>query len=802
VFFFLLGADLALGATGCALFEGLGADDDVQGPDGGLGSGCRSNHDCAGTFVCAGGTCQLEGSVGLGGPCWATRDCAAGLFCAPATTPEATAGLCAPAGAGGEDDPCTTTADCERGLTCRSFGFGGTCAVTGNADLGESCGEPTDCIAGLACGGDGTCKSPQDAFPPFLGVECAPDEAPFRAFFEVPRVGNPPADFFRLPFPSDVRTSAAGVLDLSDFPQPGPSVIGVDLVGLYVDALVADFAGFSAAAVITFRFSQRLDFSSTSGATITLASITPGAPDYADGLGFTFAYTTGRTLYNCQHRLTVRPNTASPLRAGQTYAVFFTNGVRAFEGGAPAVADADLTAVLAADRPVGDEDLGHAWDVHAPLRAYFVDQGIDSATIVGAAVFTVADITGRMERLAAAAAAEPPPVVEDLTLCEDGVVSPCDDGGDRVCGTVQGDTFEIHGRFRVPIFQEGDAPYALPENGGALHEVGGVVTKVRDEMVCFAMTVPKSPAPPGGWPLVVYGHGTGGSFKSFIESGVALALATASTPTVVLGFDGVVHGARTMGSARDAESLMFNIINPPAARDNNLQGAVDVLAALRLPAAGTLAVPGVGDVAFDASRVYYFGHSQGSNVGVPAVAVGAGAQAALFSGAGAFLTSSLLNKTSPVNVKEGLKFLLNDPDFDGSHPVMTLWQTYFDSSDTLHFAPLLFKRPPAGVASKHVFVTYGPGDTYSPPDSIAHLAKASGVHQAPVAIDDLKIPEVPRPVGLNVTGGDGVDRFGACFQYQATGYDGHFVATRDAGAIADWTAFFMSLIETGTPLVP
>ena len=103
----------------------------------------------------------------------------------------------------------------------------------------------TDCLPGLICGADSTCKGAQEAFPPFEGVVCEADVAPFRTFFEVPRTGAPPADFFRLPFPNDARVSAAGALDMSDFPRPGPTVLGIDLIALYVDALVADFTGFS-----------------------------------------------------------------------------------------------------------------------------------------------------------------------------------------------------------------------------------------------------------------------------------------------------------------------------------------------------------------------------------------------------------------------------------------------------------------------------------------------------------------------------------------------------------------------------
>ena len=64
-----------------------------------------------------------------------------------------------------------------------------------------------------------------------------------------------PADFYRLPFPNDLRVRADGTLDLSDFPRPGLTLLGVDLVDLYADAAEADFAGFASIDVVSFRFS-------------------------------------------------------------------------------------------------------------------------------------------------------------------------------------------------------------------------------------------------------------------------------------------------------------------------------------------------------------------------------------------------------------------------------------------------------------------------------------------------------------------------------------------------------------------
>ncbi len=783
---------LAMVVSGCSLF---GGDDDHETADGGVGQPCSSNSDCGDAFVCAGGACQFEGSVGLGGDCWANRDCGTDLFCNPS-------GVCAPAGSGGVGDPCGSGAECAADLVCDLYGFSGTCREAGTGDLGQPCEASTDCIAGLVCAADGTCKPPEEAYPPFTGVECGEAETPFRVYFEVPRQGDSPDDFFRLPFPNDARVSAAGELDMDDFPRPGPGPLGFDLVDLYVDALVADFDGFSSTAMVTFRFSDHINFDSigANGSNLHYIDITPDAATYGADRWRAYSFNNGRGLYVCQDALVVSHHPDEPLLPQHIYAVYLTTGVRSESDETP-TQDADFAAVLAATRPTGDDDLANAWDKYQPFRDYLAGESIDPATIAGAAVFTVQDTTGPAIALASAVETTAAPALTDLTLCDDGVTSPCDDGATRVCGSANDDYYEIHGRYSVPIYQQGTTPYATPADGGRIEFVGGVPQQVDTTPVCMVLTIPKNATKPaGGWPLVIYAHGTGGSFTSAISNGVADELATASQPMAMMSFDGVVHGERRNDNSRDEDSLMFNLVNPVAARDNGLQGAVDVLQAFRLADLAGFDVTGVGTIDFDAGNVYFFGHSQGSNVGVPAAAVSSRPRGAIFSGAGAYLTYGILNKTSPVDSKAGLSFLLGE-EVSAAHPVMTIWQTYFDRSDTVNFAPLVLERPPSGVTPKHVFQSWGMGDTFSPRPTLNTMARALGVPVAePVfeAID--RVSQISRPVTLNKTTPDG-PRTAALFQYEPSGYDGHFVATRNSDAVADWLAFLTSAI-TGDPAVP
>ncbi len=375
---------------GCSWF---GGGSNSSRPDGGVGDMCISNTDCGAAFICAGGTCQLEGSVGLGGACSANRDCSTDLFCTAA-------GVCGPAGVGDVGDPCATGAECKKDLVCVAYGFGGTCQEGGSADVGESCTASTDCLAGLACAPDNTCKGPSVAYPPFTGAECQPAEGNFRIYFEVPRPGTPPADFFRLPFPNDARVAADGTLQMDDFPRPGPGLLGIDLVNLYVDALVADFDGFSSEGAVTFRFAGQLDFNSIgSGAeNMHYIDITPSTPEFGSDRSRQFSYTTGRGLYVCPDAFTVGNDAHQPLLPNHTYAVYFTTGIRSAGNEAP-VQDADFAAMLSGSRPTGDDALATAWDKYQPFRDFLAAKSIDPASIAGATVFTVQDTVGHLEAL-------------------------------------------------------------------------------------------------------------------------------------------------------------------------------------------------------------------------------------------------------------------------------------------------------------------------------------------------------------------------------------------------------------------
>src|SRR5262252_481809 len=775
---------LAVGIAGCSA-KGLS----------GIDKSCTGPADCAGGKVCAGRICADPGNGRPGTACSATRDCAGGNFCDGLT------GVCTTGGGLDTGASCTSDRQCRPPLRCSLTSFYGTCAEGGSGDVGGTCHATADCLSGLWCGTNGQCNTLTKAYPPFAGVTCA-DEGPFRGYFEIPRAGKPPADFFRLPFPNDVRVSAAGALDISDFPKPGPTPLGVDLVQLYVDTWTADFDGFSAAAGVTLRFSGNIDYTTATGDTVQMIDVTAG-PEFGTQYARSWVTNNGRTKYSCNHTLVVRNTADTPFEPNHTYVVFVTTGILS-DTGVPAAADADFTAVLATTRPT-DAVLGRAWDAYQPLRNYLTSKAIDASTIANAAVFTVQDAPGHMGRLATSLATQPAPMLASLTLCDAGVTSPCDDGTPaRACPAADPAFSEIHGKFSVPIYQSGTEPYDTPAAGGGIAETSGMPAVVRTEQVCFALTIPKSAtAPATGWPLVVYHHGTGGSMRSFIDEGIAAKLAAGTAPAAAFGFDAVEHGARKGGSTKKPDDLVFNPLNPRAARDNFLQGAVDILQALRIAGVSVTAAssPTGAAIVFDPSKLAFFGHSQGSTSGEIAMAWTDAAPATIFSGAGAYLTASLLDKTNPVNISTGMTFLIGET-LNPEHPVMTIFQSFYDRSDPLSYNPLIIRRAPPTIATKHVYMSWGKADTYTPRSTLDANARSLGLSPAGTVIDQFDVTPITRPVMTNVTGSDNVLRTAAVLQYEPNGYDGHFVATKNDSAVADWAAYLTSYFTTGKPTIP
>ena len=775
---------------------------------GGVGSACDDVLVCRPGLACVSGTCEPGRSSDAGSACVISAECKEGLYCGPERT-------CAPAGDGVDGDVCGSDADCRSGLRCNLVGLAAECKPEGTTDVGGSCATSGECFGGLACAA-GACAPlpastgrPPLGIPTWRGADCpADDPTPVKAYFRVPRGAND-GDFFRLPFPNDVRR-ANGRPSLTGFPSPGPELLGFDVVDRYLRDVERHADGFSANTTVTFRFSGEVDFESLK--TTGVLRWVDVSPDAGQDIAFGWSATTGRSPYVCANSLSARPPQGTALAPGHTYAVLIGAGARA-AGGAPLARDADLAALLATTAP-GDPALAAAHAAYLPLRTWMAAKSVDPSAVVGAAVFTVARVTEPARKLAAAIAALPAPTASSWVKCGGGAPSPCPQAdGERACGNGDPAFDELHALVTIPIFQSGTAPYLTPQDGGDVAwEANGAPRVVRSEAVCASLTLPKGgAAPAGGYPVVLYAHGTGGHFRSHVTEGLAARLAAVDDGAggtrrmAVLGFDQVAHGTRRGGSTQGPDRLFYNFANPGVARGNPLQGAADVASfaqfarALDLPAASS---PTGADLELGA--VAFWGHSQGATEGGVILPYVEGIAGTVLSGQGAGLIDALLGKKRPFDVAAVIPLALQDPNVGDTHPVLSILQGAVDPADPLHHAAAIARAAIAAGAAKHVFLPFGQGDTYSPDVTQVNFALAARLGLAahapsvttPTAIGRLE--SVAVPASGNVTDGE---RAITAFvrQYAPAGYDGHFVAFRDPTAQNDTARFLADVTGGGAP---
>jgi hypothetical protein len=293
---------------------------------------------------------------------------------------------------------------------------------------------------------------------------------------------------------------------------------------------------------------------------------------------------------------------------------------------------------------------------------------------------------------------------------------------------------------------------------------------------------------------VLYAHGTGGDYESFIGDGTATRLAAAGLACVSI--DQVLHGPRN--TQVSPEMAFFNYQNPYAARDNTLQGALDDFQLVRLVLGFDFTDPGPSAraIRFDPDSVMFFGHSQGSLTGIPFVAHEPTIRAAVFSGAGGLLYQALLQKTVPIDVPGLLRLFIRDEPLDRFHPIINLLQAFFERADSAAYAHMLVR---GGDAPTSVFLSEGLIDRYTPVESLEALAAAIGV--------DVVGPVLREVPGLAELGGEVVEapltgnRDGATaalVQYeQATGSDGHFVGFEVPAAELQSIEFLRTMAADG-----
>jgi hypothetical protein len=563
--------------------------------------------------------------------------------------------------------------------------------------------------------------------------------------------------FFDHPWPSDYRVDSNGYILLTGLYNP----FGVAIIDQYVQSVTGQIKGFSTAAYGYFRFATDLDpttlpatpqdtLSATS--TVQLINVDPASPQHDQRHLAQVYWRQAVGDYWLPDTLVIGPALGYPLLPGTKYAIVVTNGVKS-TAGVPIGPSPDLSAVLgltptnATNKPVHD--------LFAAALADVVALGIPANTIAHFSAFTTNDPTAETFAIADNLAASfPAPQI--LTAGDAGV----DDGGAGTTlqqnpGDVETGVYDVYSGWYgpAPNYQQGVAPYQT-SGGNFVFDSSGHAVLQNTFPMRFTLVVPNAtacPMPANGYPILMYAHGTGGDYRSIIEEGNGVGDAMARQCIASIGTDDIFHGARPGGPLptdpnpeQTEELAFFNFQNPDAFRTNTRQSAIDVVQEARLFTETHFTVPANisvtgSTITFDATKLMFMGHSQGSLNGPLYLAADSSARGAILSGASSGVAITLLDKTSPTPAVSQLWLLalgLTHPsdvaELNLFHPMMSFAQTCMDPIDPLVYMQYLVQRPRSGHAPKSIYQTEGVGpdgggDTYAPPHGIEVGSVAIGL---------------------------------------------------------------------------
>jgi hypothetical protein len=656
-----------------------------------------------------------------------------------------------------------------------------------------------------------------------LAVGCGGDETeapaptPTVAIHDLAADLSVPEHYYDFPWPSDLRLSAEGTPDLSGFPNP----LELNHVARLVQVAERRSA-FPTTAAGHFLMSGPMPplpgsdlIAAEPSAPVLLVDIDPDSPERGR-LFPTVAHTPTPDNYVPDNLLAVASWPGFVLAPNRTYAFVLTTSLLAVDG-RPVEADATFAALRdggTPDAPGGDE----ARALYEPLWPALETAGVERTTAVGATVFTTGDVVAELADLSDAVRD-----AHDVTI--EGLEVDPDDGADhdRFC--------ELHGTVSFPQFQRGDPPF----DDDGWFEIGadGLPIEQRREVAPVVLALPNGEMPAGGYPLVLYFHGSGGLAEQVINRGKVTEVDGPKTKGEGPAFVLAAHGFATAGSAHPvnperlpgaSDIAYLNLDNLSAFPDTFRQGVLeqrlylDALLDLQLDPSVVASCTGLslpaGETSyhFDSSRVLASGQSMGGMYTNLIGAVEPRIEAVVPTGAGGFWSFFIMN-TSLVNGSIVVPMLMRSADdVTYLHPVLQVLQAAFEPSEPMVFMPRLARRPLPSHPVRPIYQPVGLDDSYFPPVLYDAIALAYGHEQAgeqvwasmqeALALADLD-GIVDYPVTNNVESLDGSPYTSAIVQYEGDGlYDPHSIYGQLDAVKHQYGCFFETFWTRGTATVP
>jgi hypothetical protein len=618
-------------------------------------------------------------------------------------------------------------------------------------------------------------------------------------------------NFWSLPMPSDLRRQADGTFNLERYPGKRS-----DLLSMWIKSADARLDGWGVTTGIFFTTNGAPDaatFPTAAGsleasASVYLVDVEPASPDYGKQLPVNVSFTAAEGPGSPANLLEVIPVYGFVRRPLTTYAVVVTDAVKD-AAGKPLGRSLSFHKALEQQR---DADPKAAASFE-PLRVWMTKNKRDRSKVIAATVFKTMDPSATLVKLANWVEKEPAPVVDAPWKLEDNFQS-----------------YQwVSGLYTVPQVQAG----LRPGEGRIQWDADGQPRRVGGQQMRLALTIPKMPMPPGGFPLMIYFHGSGGEWREAIDrgprpqikeyrlmdpppgSGPAEYLARRGI--AALGFDFPLHGGRK--NPPDTTGLeLYNLFgNIDVTLDNMQVGAMEVVYLTRL--IPKIEVPASlspnfnagaatdGMIRFDPKRLSAMGHSMGSTFGIPIASVDPRIQGYVFSGAGGSLVEIANSAHEPVALKPFIELLLGFPEgqeIRRSHPLLHVFQNLWDFADPAAKARYVAKEPHEGQKPKPFFMTAGVRDGYFHPNAETATAVSLGATAAGTDVD----PTIPAalaldgrttvgfPLANNLNGVTaGVVQYAAPFEL------GHYVAFDVAQTQQQYTCFLLGVGTAAGPKI-
>lgn len=573
-------------------------------------------------------------------------------------------------------------------------------------------------------------------------------------------------DFYRMPWPLDSRLTPEGLVDLSDFPDPG-----VDIFRSYVSG-VEEIRGFSLMPVIYTRLEGN---PVPGGAPLPFASLSANGPvqliELGDGCGnrvpIEVMMNTSDDPYISGDVLMVSPVPGFVLEPEKTYAFVALRSFGNQDGFALAPAP-ELEAALQGQH--SDDAINTAY---GPLVDCLAGAELEAGDIATATVFTTQDPVTEMRAL------------RDYVWEDAAAPVPTEFAYSDTWSRAAYATYI--GTYETPIFQDGISPYAIA--GGKIHfdEAGKPIVQ-RQETVPFTIVVPSTSQPP--YNLLIWVDGTGADDTSWVDSSVTEEALRAGF--VVAGYTPQFHGSRaTPGS--DVELHSFNYLNPDSFRNTFRQQIADTAYFVRLMTEGRGQLADLPEI--DDARVAYAGQSQGSLIGAMFAAVESEVDTYMLNGVGGYLSITAVERTDPFDIPALISDIAGiDRDYTRFHPLMALAQLGGDASDPQSFARYWsgWDGNPDGV---DMLIINGVEDHTTPVRSMNAIAVSGNVSPADPPgweIDPFDVWDggsTILPIAENRSAQDGTPRTHAAY---LSGETGHFTIYDRAGVRQMAVQFLLS----------